>query len=283
MEKVCDLHTHSHCSDGSFSPTELVMRAKSKGLSALALTDHNTIMGAEEFLKAAKEADIEGVAGVEFSTDYQGEELHILGLFIQPQDYEKVETWVAGMNRRKKESVILLIENLRKDGYEVTYEEAAARSVGQPNRAHVATILWEKGYVASVAEAFKKLLSSNGKYYVEARRLNVFDTIAFIKSIGGVAVWAHPFLSVKEAQAREFLSIAVTYGLDGMETIYSKYDEETTAMAKRMAKEFGILESGGSDFHGLAKPNIELGVGKGNLHIPLSMLEKLKTRVAGTR
>ena len=283
MEKICDLHTHSHCSDGSFSPTELVLRAKSRGLSALALTDHNTIMGAEEFLKAAQEADIEGVAGVEFSTDYQGEELHILGLFIQPQDYEKVETWVAGMRRRKEESIIMLVENLRKDGYEITYEEAAVRSVGQPNRAHIATILWEKGYVASVGDAFKELLSSDGKYYVEARRLNVFDTIAFIKSIGSVAVWAHPFLNLKEEQAREFLSIAVTYGLDGMETIYSKYDEKTTALAKSLAAEFGILESGGSDFHGLAKPDIELGVGKGNLHIPISLLEKLKMRVAGTR
>lgn len=282
-EKYCDLHVHSYCSDGSLSPTELIDMARNVGLSAVALCDHNTIMGAKEFLCAAEKAGIEGIAGVEFSTEYKEKELHILGLNIPETEYEKVETWVAGMNRRKEESNILLIENLQKDGYAITYEEVVKRSIGQPNRAHVATILWEKGYVPSVKEAFKTLLVPGGKYYVEPRRLNVFDTIAFIKSIGGVAVWAHPFLNMKEQDAREFLSVAIGYGLDGMETQYSKYSEETTAMAKRLAQEFGILESGGSDFHGLAKPDVEMGTGKGNLKIPLSIWENLKIKGAGTR
>jgi predicted metal-dependent phosphoesterase TrpH len=111
----------------------------------------------------------------------------------------------------------------------------------------------------------------------------VFDTIAFIKSLGGIAVWAHPFLSVDEETAREFLPIAIGYGLDGMETQYTKYSEETTVMAKRVATEFGLLESGGSDFHGVAKPGVKMGCGKGNLKIPLSIWEKLKMKGAGTR
>ena len=283
MEKYCDLHVHSYCSDGSFSPTELIERAKGLGLSAVALCDHNTIMGVKEFLAAAKSAGIEGIAGVEFSTEYKGHELHILGLDIPETECEKVDMWVAGMRRRKKESNLLLIENLQKDGYTITYEEVAKKSVGEPNRAHVATALWEKGYVSSVQEAFKTLLYPGGKYYVEPRLLNVFDTIAFIKSIGGIAVWAHPFLSVNEEVVREFLPLAIGYGLDGMETQYTKYSEETTEIAKGIAIEFGLLESGGSDFHGLAKPGVEMGTGKGNLKIPLSVWENLKTKGAGTR
>lgn len=282
-EKFCDLHTHSVFSDGSFTPTELIAEAQKTGLAAVALTDHNTMEGVEEFLRAAQGTEVEGIAGVEFSTDYQGKELHIVGLFIPPAYFENVKTWVAGLRRRKEESVQLLVERLGAAGYYVDYAALKGKTQGAVNRAHIAVELVKNGYVSSVKEAFEKLLSPDGEFYTQPRNLNVFDTIAFIKSIGGVAVWAHPFLSVDEQMAREFLSVAVHYGLDAMETEYASYNEETTGRAKRLAIEYGLLESGGSDFHGSIRPGVALGTGRGNLKIPYTFVEKLKTKGAGTR
>lgn len=277
-EEICDLHVHSTYSDGNLTPTQLAERAKDVGVSAVALCDHNTIGGATEFLSATKERGIEGIAGVEFSTDYEEVELHILGLHIPKIYYDQVENWAAGMRRRKEESNLLLVENLRAGGYDISFEEVQARGEHVLNRAHIALVLQEKGYVSSVKEAFATLLSPNGGFYIQPRRLNVFDTIAFIKTLGGVAVWAHPLLNLPADRARKFASLAIPYGLDGMETQYARYDEATTKIAKTIAYECGILESGGSDFHGIAKPDIEIGIGRGDLRVPLSVWENLKAK-----
>lgn len=277
-EKICDLHVHSTYSDGNLTPKELAERAKKVGVAALALCDHNTIGGADEFLSATKELGIEGIAGVEFSTDYTDKELHILGLGIPKKYHGQVEEWAAGMRRRKQESNLLLIENLRAAGYDISFQEVQERGEHVLNRAHIALVLQEKGYVSSVKEAFSTLLSPQGGFYIQPRRLNVFDTIAFIKTLGGVAVWAHPLLNVRETEARAFLSSAISYGLDGMETQYARYDANMTEVARMLAREFGLLESGGSDFHGQAKPDIEIGIGRGDLHVPISVWETLKAR-----
>lgn len=277
-EKICDLHVHSTYSDGNLTPTQLAERAKNVGVSAVALCDHNTIGGATEFLSATKERGIEGIAGVEFSTDYEEVELHILGLHIPKTYYDQVENWAAGMRRRKEESNLLLVENLRAGGYDISFEEVQACGKHVLNRAHIALVLQEKGYVSSVKEAFATLLSPNGGFYIQPRRLNVFDTIAFIKTLGGVAVWAHPLLNLPADRARKFVSLAIPYGLDGMETQYARYDEVTTKIAKTIACECGILESGGSDFHGIAKPDIEIGIGRGDLRVLLSVWNNLKAK-----
>jgi predicted metal-dependent phosphoesterase TrpH len=275
--KYCDLHTHSHFSDGTYSPTELIKEAEARGLSAVVLCDHNTIGGLDELFLAARGMAVEAIGGVEFSTDYGEVELHIVGMFITAEHFEAVDAMAAELRRRKDESNVALVNNLRAGGYEVDYGEIKAQNPGIVNRAHIAANLAQKGYVGSIKEAFDSLLSKDGGYYVQVRRLDVFETIKFIKSIGAVAVLAHPFLNLNEAQLREFLPRAIECGLDGMETLYSDYDENTTATAVRIAREFGIKESGGSDFHGGRKPDISLGVGRGNLSVPVSVLEELRS------
>ena len=275
----CDLHTHSVFSDGSYTPTELIREAERIGLSAIALTDHNTMCGVNEFLSAAKESSVEAIAGVELSTDYGKIELHIVGLFIKPQHFLKVETLVAEMEKRKIESNKQLAENLQKAGYLIDYEQLKVSTPnGHLNRAHFASALVKKGYVASVKEAFSTLLSKHGRYYQEPKRLPVYETIAFLKEIGAVAILAHPFLSMREDELLQFLPKAKEYGLDGMETEYVTYDEDTISKSKQIAKTFALCESGGSDFHGLNKPGIFLGVGKGNLRISSVFVEALRKK-----
>jgi predicted metal-dependent phosphoesterase TrpH len=140
----------------------------------------------------------------------------------------------------------------------------------------VAGVLSEKGYTASIQEAFATLLAPECGLYVEPECLPVFETIRYIRAIGAVPVLAHPFLKLDEAQLRAFLDKAIPCGLVGMETLYSTYDEKTTALSRAIAHEYGLCESGGSDFHGGRKPDIALGTGKGNLAVPYEFLDKLK-------
>ena len=277
--RYCDLHTHSHYSDGTYSPTELISEAEAKGLSAVVLCDHNTVEGLGEFFAAAKGKAVEAIGGVEFSTDYGDIELHIVGMFITPEHLEAVDGMAAELRRRKDESNIALVENLQRGGYDIDYSEIKAANPGIVNRAHIAANLVEKGYTGSIKEAFDTLLAKDGGYYVQVRRLDVFETIKFIKSIGAVAILAHPFLNLTESELREFLPRAIESGLDGMETLYSDYDEETTALAVRIAGEFGIKQSGGSDFHGDRKPSISLGTGRGELRVPESVLDGLRAAI----
>ena len=277
--KYCDLHTHSHYSDGTCSPAELISEAEAKGLSAVVLCDHNTVDGLGEFFAAAKDSAVEAIGGVEFSTDYGDVELHIVGMFITSEHIEAVDGMAAELRRRKDESNIALVKNLQRGGYDIDYGELKAANPGIVNRAHIAAKLVEKGYTGSIKEAFSTLLAKDGRYYVQPKRLDVFETIKFIKSIGAVAILAHPFLSLSEAELRKFLPEATKCGLDGMETLYSEYDEATTELAMRIAREFGIKQSGGSDYHGARKPGIDLGTGRGDLRVPEALLEELRSRI----
>lgn len=277
MVSLCDLHTHSHFSDGTLSPTQLLDAAESAGLAAIALTDHNTVAGLPEFMAAGRGRGVEAVPGIEFSTDYRGTELHILGLFIQPQHYGEVTALLDEAMARKECSNIDLVEKLQKAGYALDYGEIKGKTPnGQVNRALIAAALTERGYTASIREAFSRLLSPERGYYIPPERLNAFDVIRFIKSIGAVAVLAHPFLNLKEEELRVFLAAAKEYGLDGMETLYPSFDEAQTRSAGLIADEFGLKHSGGSDFHGENKPHIRLGTGQGKLSVPLELLRKLK-------
>ena len=275
--RYCDLHTHSVYSDGTFTPAELIAGAQQASLSAIALTDHNTVAGLPDFLQAAENSGVEPVPGVEFSTDYGDIELHILALDVKPEHYATITQLLEDAARRKEESNISLVENLNRAGYAISYEEIKGKTPnGQVNRAHIAAELTEKGYTADRQEAFKKLLSPKRGYYQPPVRIGSYEAIRFIKSLGAIAVLAHPFLNLDEQGLRAFLPEAVACGLDGMETAYSKYTPETTLLAEQIAGEFGLKYSGGSDFHGENKPEIALGVGKGNLAIPYQWLEKLR-------
>lgn len=277
--KLCDLHTHSTCSDGTLTPTQLVELALEKNLAAVALTDHNTVAGLPEFLEAARGTELEAVPGIEFSVDYGDIELHILGLFVKPEHYGPITERVEDMLRRKEQSNIDLVKNLEQAGIFLSYEDIkAATTTGQVNRALIAAEMLRKGYVGSIQEAFSKYLKQSHGYYNPPKRPDAFETIRFIRSLGAVAVWAHPFLNLKTEEAiREFLPEACEAGLQGMEVFYPKFDENQTALALQLVKEFGLQPSGGSDFHGENKPDIQLGSGKGSLFLPITLLEGLKS------
>ena len=280
MTGLCDLHTHSTASDGSLTPTELVRAAEEIGLDAIALCDHNTVAGLPEFLQAAEGSSVEAIPGCEFSSDYMGIDLHIIGLFIPEDQFGRVTAMLQETQQCKERSNLDLVARLAEDGYVIDYPALREQAGdGFINRANIARELVKEGYVPSVRDAFSQLLSVKGKYYIPPQRLDPFDVIDFIKSIGAVAVLAHPFLNLKEeSQLRAFLDESVKHGLDAMETVYTAYSDETTALAKKIAAEYSLKESGGSDFHGAAKPATALGTGKGNLKVPTEILRKLYMR-----
>ena len=276
----CDLHTHSTYSDGTLTPRELIELADKLGLAAVALTDHNTVSGLAALCEAAKGTGVIAVPGVELSTVYQDKELHILALFLSPEAIARVEAYTAEYIRLKDESNAALVAALRGAGYMIDYDAIkAATPNGRVNRAHIAAALRDAGYVSTVKEAFASLLSHKGGYYVPPRRPDALDTVAFIKSIGAVAVWAHPYLTLDPDAVEAFLPLAKARGLDGMETHYVTYDEATHRMAVDAARRFGLLESGGSDFHGGNKPDIALGTGRGGLAVPTEIYRTLAERV----
>ena len=279
MAVLCDLHTHSTFSDGTDTPTALVALAEERGLGAIALTDHNTVAGLPEFLEAAKGTPVRAIPGTEFSTDYRGTELHILGLFLKPEDFPVITERLEDYHRRKEQSNRCLVEKLNAAGYAIDYDRIKnSTPEGQVNRALIAAELTRLGYTESIQAAFKQLLSPKCGYYVPPTRPCPFETIRYIKSLGAVAVLAHPFLNLNEADLREFLKEAVPCGLDAMETLYSTYDEETTVAAKQVADDFGLLHSGGSDYHGGNKPHIQMGIGQGNLAIPQGLMAAMEER-----
>lgn len=276
MTAFCDLHNHSVFSDGTDTPAQLLDRAEALGLAAIALTDHNTVAGLPDFLAAAEGRDIWAIPGTEFSTDWKGTELHILALFLKPESFSKITAVLDDYTRRKDQSNAVLVGNLIKAGYSIDYEKIkAATPNGQVNRALIAAELTALGYTPSIQAAFKQLLSPKHGYYTPPTRPDPCETIRFIKSLGAVAVLAHPFLNLEENALRAFLKDAVPAGLDAMEVSYSTYDEETTRKAMEIARAFGILPSGGSDYHGGNKPHISMGTGLGNLAIPVQWAEAL--------
>lgn len=277
MREYCDLHCHSTFSDGTDTPEQLLRQAETLGLSAIALTDHNTVAGLPAFLEAAKNVSVEAVPGTEFSTVWRGIELHILGLFLKPEDFEAVTQRLEDYNRRKEQSNVELVQALGTAGYQLDYDKIRASTPnGQVNRALIAAELTRLGYTGSNQEAFRKLLNPSCGYYTPPQRFTPFEIIAFIKSLGAAAVWAHPLLSLNPQQAEEFLQEARGCGLDGMEVFYSTYDAQTTATACALADRFGLRYSGGSDYHGHNKPDIRMGAGKGDLAIPTAFLDGLK-------
>jgi predicted metal-dependent phosphoesterase TrpH len=276
--KICDLHVHSNLSDGTYSPEEVVRLAKQAGLAAVALTDHNSIDGLERFLETGEKYNIETVPGIEISTEYNGVELHVVCLCVGRERFSKIKEFLSIPKTKKEESNRMLALKLCENGYEIDYEELKKTTVGLPNRVHFARALVEKGYIKTIEEGFDSILSEGKGLYLPPKRLTTFETLEFINSINAVSILAHPLLDLTEEELLKFLPQAVAHGLDGMEVRYSTYSEKEQEFAEKTAKEFGLLASGGSDFHGENKPDISLGLGKGNLQVPYEFLEKIKAR-----
>ena len=271
----CDLHTHSVFSDGTYTPEELIAEAGRMGL-IIALTDHNTAAGLPDFMDAAEKQGVTAVPGVEFSTEYLGKELHLLGLFVQPEHYRAVERMVKEQHVLKEISNMELVERLNQAGYRIDYAKVKRRNPsGNANRAHMAAELLEQGYVTSVREAFDTILSDGGGFYVPPLRLQLTDVIKSLRRIGVVPVLAHPLQELTETELRELLPVAIEAGLMGMETMHSSYSPDRICLAEEIAAEFHLLSSGGSDFHGSVKPDVSLGTGKGWLDIPETTYARL--------
>jgi len=274
---ICDLHTHSTFSDGTLTPTQLVKEAEKASLSSVALCDHNTIDGISEFLNAAQDSTVEAVPGVELTCVYGEKEVHIVGLFLKENTFKKLSNFLQTYKKLKEESNINLAEKLNLAGYKIDYGAIKKKADGAfVNRLHFANELLENGYVSSREEAFDTLLLPNGEFYIPAKRFDVFEAIEFLSSISAVAVMAHPFLNMSYDELLEFLPKAKEIGLQAIETNYSLFDKATTKLAQALAQKFSLLCSGGSDFHGDNKPDIKLGVGKGDLFVPQSYCDKLK-------
>ncbi len=276
MTKNCDLHTHSHYSDGTASPAEIIRLAREKGLSAVALTDHNTIQGLPEFLEAAAGSTVRAIPGVEISTGFEGRELHIVGLFLRPAIYERVQDFVSVINIRKEESNRQLIAALRGLGYNLDLNELKQKHKGNINRAIIAAEMVEKGYLPEIKAGFKGVLSAKYGVYVPPERIPALEAIAFLRSIDAVPILAHPYLNLTQEGLDAFIEAAKPLGLAAIETRYSTYTPETTAAAIHTAVAHGLLESGGSDYHGGNKPDIDLGIGRGDLHVPGVLLQQLE-------
>lgn len=273
---MIDLHTHSTASDGSLSPTALVQLAREKGISCLALTDHNTVRGLPEFLAAARGSGLCSIPGIEISCELAGKELHILALDLPESSFQQMEDAMAQVLARAEKSKRDLVSRLSRAGYAISYEQIQQENPGSViNRAHIALALKNAGYVPTVQAAFRTLLKEGGPFYRPPQRLLATEAIAIIRDLKAIPVWAHPFLSLEEGSVRRALETLVPAGLEGMEVFYSTYTPEQTRAALELAAGFGLKISGGSDFHGAPKPDTMLGTGKGNLNIPQSVAEEL--------
>lgn len=276
--RYVDLHVHSTASDGSFTPEELVKAAIKCGLSAFALTDHDTVKGIDRAIAAAKNTALEVIPGVEISTSYKDKEIHIVGLFIDHHNQDFIDGLGSEIKRRSARNE-LLIKKFNEYGIPVSMEELISMFPDSViTRAHFATFLTKKGYVEDNNEAFNRYLGDGKPLYVPRERKTTKEAIELIQSAGGVPVLAHPLLyHLTMGELRTLCRELTEYGLIGIETMYSTYKGFDEQNVRAIAKEFNLLESGGSDFHGNAKPHIRLGNGMGNLRINYSYLEKLRS------
>ncbi len=273
---MVDLHTHSVFSDGTDTPEELIKKAQAMGLRAIALCDHNSVNGLPRFLAAAQGSAVHAVAGVEFSTEYSGMELHILGLFLPQQSYEKVTEITDAFHAAKKASNFQLVQRLAEKGYAISWEELTSRAQGgYINRAHIGALLTEKGCTQSIQQAFQTVLGEKHGLYVPPNRPSAFAIIEEIREMHAVPVLAHPFLSLDETALCVFLDRAVDHGLLGMETYYPLYDPKKTALSMEIAEKYNLAQSGGSDYHGKNKPHIAMGTGMDNLQIDDTIYQRL--------
>ncbi|ACL75196.1 PHP domain-containing protein [Ruminiclostridium cellulolyticum] len=277
MEKIIDLHTHSTASDGSMSPAELVRHAKAIGLAAIALTDHDTVDGVEEAINEGKRSGIEVIPGIEISVRYKPE-MHILGLFPDCDKYINIRSELYVVKKGRQDRNRKIINRLNELGIEITEDEVKNVAMGDiTGRPHIARVLVAKEYVKNINEAFDIYLSKDGLAYFQRFELEPADGIKAIRKSGGIPVIAHPvFLRKNYNEMDELLGELKGYGLAGIEAYYSENTKEDTGNFLRLAIKHGLVVTGGSDFHGIFKPGIELGHGSGGLKVPYELLDKLR-------
>ena len=274
-----DLHVHSSASDGTDAPDLVVAKAAGFGLTAFALTDHDTLSGIPEALAAAARFPIELIPGVELSVDHAGVKIHMLAYFLEPRPgplQDRLEELRTGRSIRNNR----IVERLNELGYSITMEDvlrhAAGEAVGRP---HIADALVEAGAIENRSEAFAGLLSDGGSAYVERDRLTAIDAITLARESGGVTSIAHPLtINTGAATFRSMLEELRDHGLAGIEAHYSEHPPPIRTQLAAVAADLGLVATGGSDYHGLGKPDLQIGSGLGDLVVPDSALEELRQR-----
>lgn len=278
MANFVDLHTHSTASDGSYSPTELLQRAKDAGLRVLALTDHDSTGGIEEAAQAARNLDIEFIPGIEINTDVSGGEIHVLGYFIEYQRSAFQEVLQVLRNARERRGQ-RMVELLNEAGIHISWERVREIAQGSVGRPHVARALMEAGYVQSVAEAFDKYIGKGCFAYVPRYKLTPEDAVHLVASANGLPVMAHPLWLPGLATLREWLPDLRAAGMVGLETYYGPYTPEEEGILHALADEYGLIPTGGTDFHGPGIHPTPLG----GRYVPYEAVERLKAEAAKQR
>ena len=275
--KLIDLHVHSTASDGSCTPAEVVKLADEAELIAMALTDHDTVSGIDEAIEAADDLDLQIVPGVELSCIYNEKEIHILGLYInhKNEDFQKFLKDSAAKRSARNEEMLAAFQA---DGFEITMEDLLC---GNPKtvvtRAHFARALLNKGYVKSVDQAFKKYLEPGCPYYRKRAIITPEESIQAIRSAGGFPVLAHPCQYKFGWKATEEMIVYLqSIGLRGLECFHSSNNQSESGKLRSLAMKYDLALTGGSDFHGAAKPDIKVGVGRGGLRVPALYLDVIK-------
>lgn len=287
--RAIDLHTHTCKSDGSYTPTELVDYAIEKNLAAVAITDHDSIEGLDEAVAhaaALKERglpSVEVIPGIEFSTKYEKQDVHIVGLYIS-YDGQAFQDALGGfvdsrINRNRK-----MCANLQGAGIDITYEKLLAMYPDAViTRAHYASYLLENGYVKSRQDAFARYLGDHTKYFVPREKVTPAQAVELIVKAGGVPILAHPPLyHMGNDRLDALVSFLKADGLMGIEVFYSTYSNQDVRDMQRLADKYELLVSGGSDFHGANKPWLDLGCGYGRLFVPEEALWKIKAALPRT-
>ncbi len=275
-QRIVDFHTHSTCSDGTLTPTELVEHAVNNGVSAFALTDHDSVDGIAEALKASENYDIEFVPGIEFSAA-DDTETHIIGLFIDPCN-ETLQATIQRLKNSRYRRMEDICAKLRALGFDITHDEALEIAGGNfVGRAHIARLMVNKGYCETVKECFEKYIGLGKPAYSEKNELTAEEAVMAIKASGGLAFLAHLNQTGYDLnQLEQLLTKLKKAGLTGIEGYYPEYTPEQISEYRALAFKLNLAISGGSDFHADMKPHIRIGVGSGALRIPYYVFENLK-------
>ncbi|MCL2207709.1 MAG: PHP domain-containing protein [Fibromonadales bacterium] len=262
-----DLHVHTIHSDGTLTVEALLNLAVSKGLTCISITDHDTFDAYATAPEIAKSLGVELVTGIEISSVSDGRDIHILGYFCDVGNAELLAA-LESQREKRKDRVKAILEKLRNLGLKLSYEQVEQQCLGASiSRPHIASAMVEARHVNSFSEAFDLYLKEGAAAYCPPRGLSSEDAISLIKKSGGLAVMAHP----EYTNADELIPRLVKYGIAGLE-VYNYKTTKSVKKYKNIAKRHGLIETGGSDFHG--GPST-LGLQK----LPYSIVEKLRAKL----
>lgn len=275
--RYIDLHVHSNASDGTLTPSEVVHLALQKNLAAIALSDHDTVKGVPEAVSAAEGTTLEVVPATELSCYYQNVEIHVLGLFV---DYKNADfqSKLEELEQERMQRNLDMIALFQRDNISITLEELQA---GNPRsvitRAHFARVLVEKGYCKDKNAAFDRYVGVGCPYYLPKPQITPELSLPLITKAGGIPILAHPMLyKLGCRQVEELIQYLIPLGLKGIEAYHSSNNISQSDKLRSLALKYHLVVSGGSDFHGANKPDIELGTGRGGLRITESILDAIK-------